>query len=72
MKIGSSYEVYPQRNRWPDAAHELRLDAEALVDRARQLAQIAPEALADAASAPAVTALNRHSPRALLDLVVLC
>ena len=69
MKIGSSYEVYPQRNRWPEAARDLGLDAGALVDRARELARIAPEALADAASAPAVTALNRDLPRRLLDLV---
>lgn len=69
MRIGSSYEVYPQRNRWPDAARDLGLDAEALVDRARQLARIAPEALADAVSARAVTALDRDLPRRLLDLV---
>ncbi len=69
MKVGSSDEVSPQRNRWPEAARDLGLDAAALVDRARQLAQIAPEALADAVSAPAVTALNRDSPRTLLDLV---
>lgn len=69
MKVGTSYEVYPQRNRWPDAARDLGLEAAALVDRARQLARIAPEALADAASAPAVAALNRKLPHRLLDLV---
>jgi serine/threonine-protein kinase HipA len=69
MKIGASYEVYPQRNRWPDAARDLGLDAGALVDRARELARIAPEALADAASAREVKALNRDLPRRLLDLV---
>jgi serine/threonine-protein kinase HipA len=69
MKVGASYELYPQRNRWRDAARDLGLDSGALVDRARQLAQIAPEALADAVSAPAVAALNRDSPRRLLDLV---
>jgi serine/threonine-protein kinase HipA len=69
MKIGPSYEVYPQRNRWPDAARDLGLDVGAVVDRARQLARIAPEALAEAVSASAVTALNRDSPRRLLDLV---
>ncbi len=69
MKIGSSYEVYPQRNRWPDAARDLGLDAEALVDRARELARIAPEALAAAVSVPQVTSLNRDLPRLLPDLV---
>ena len=49
MKIGSSYDVFLQRNRWPDAARDLGLDAEALVERARELARIAPDAFADAA-----------------------
>jgi len=69
MKIGSSYEVYPQRNRWPNAARDLGVDAEALVDRARELAEIAPEAFAAAVGAPEVTALNRELPSRLLDLV---
>jgi serine/threonine-protein kinase HipA len=69
MKIGASYEVYPQRNRWPDAARDLGLDAVALVDRARQPARIAPQALADAVSTRAVIALDRDLPRRLLDLV---
>jgi serine/threonine-protein kinase HipA len=70
MKVGSSYELYPQRNRWPGAAHDLGLNAEALVERARELGRIAPEALAEAVSAPEVAALKRDLPRRLLDLVV--
>jgi serine/threonine-protein kinase HipA len=69
MKIGSSYEVHPRRNRWPDAARDLGLDAEALVDRARELARIAPQAFAEAVDAPEVTALNRDLPGRLLELV---
>ncbi len=69
MKIGSSYDVFLQRNRWPDAAGDLGLDAEALVDRARELARIAPDAFADAASAPEVEALKRDLPGQLLQLV---
>jgi serine/threonine-protein kinase HipA len=69
MKIGTSYDVYLQRNRWPDAARDLRLDAEALVERARELARIAPDAFADAVSAPDVVALRRELPGGLLDLV---
>ncbi|MGO9901213.1 MAG: type II toxin-antitoxin system HipA family toxin [Solirubrobacteraceae bacterium] len=69
MKIGSSYDVFLQRNRWPDAARDLGLDAEALVDRARELARIAPDAFADAASAPEVVALKRDLPRRLVRLV---
>jgi serine/threonine-protein kinase HipA len=69
MKIGTSYDVYLQRNRWPDAARDLGLDAEALVERARELARIAPDAFADAVSAPDVVALRRELPGRLLDLV---
>jgi len=69
MKIGTSYDVYLQRNRWPDAARDLGLDAEALVEGARELASIAPDAFADAVSAPDVVALRRELPGRLLDLV---
>lgn len=69
MKIGSSYDVFLQRNRWPDAARDLGLDAEALVERARELARIAPDAFADAASSPEVVALQRDLPGQLLQLV---
>jgi hypothetical protein len=69
MKIGTSYDVYLQRNRWPAAARDLGLDAEALVERARELARIAPDAFADAVSAPDVVALRRELPGRLLDLV---
>jgi serine/threonine-protein kinase HipA len=69
MKIGSSYDVFLQRDRWPDAARDLGLDADALVERARELARITPDAFADAASAPAVEALQRDLPGQLLQLV---
>jgi serine/threonine-protein kinase HipA len=69
MKIGSSYDVFLQRNRWPDAARDVGLDAEALVERARELARIAPDAFADAASAPEVVALQRELPGQLVQLV---
>jgi serine/threonine-protein kinase HipA len=69
MKIGTSYDVHLQRNRWPDAARDLGLDAEALVERARELARIAPDAFADAASAPDVVALKRDLPSQLVQLV---
>ena len=69
MKIGTSYDIYLQRNRWPDAARDLGLDAEALVEGARELASIAPDAFADAVSAPDVVALRRELPGRLLDLV---
>jgi hypothetical protein len=54
---------------WPDAARDLDLDAEALVERARELAEIAPDAFADAVRAPEVVALRRELPGRLLELV---
>ena len=69
MKIGTSYDVYLQRNRWPDAARDLGLDADALVQRAGELARVAPEAFADAASASEVMSLERSLPRQLVQLV---
>lgn len=69
MKIGSSYEVYPQRNRWPIAARELGLNPDSLVKRARELAAGAPDAFSAAARAPEVVRLKRKLPKKLVDLV---
>lgn len=69
MKIGSSYEVYPQRNRWPIAARELGLNPDSLVKRARELAASAPDAFSAAARAPEVVKLKRELPKKLVDLV---
>ena len=52
MKLGGDYAVYPRRDNWPAAAESSRLDAEALNARVRELAEIAPDAFADAAAAP--------------------
>jgi serine/threonine-protein kinase HipA len=69
MKLGGDYAVFPRRNTWPRAARELRLDADALIERVRELAAITPDAFADAAAEPAVTALDSALPARLLDLV---
>jgi serine/threonine-protein kinase HipA len=69
MKIGGSYDVYPQRNPWPAAATELGLDGGDLVDRVRQLAGLAPEAFADAGKEPGVAQLGKALPSRLVDLV---
>lgn len=69
MKLGGDYAVFPRRDTWPRAARELRLDAEALIVRVRELATIAPDAFADAAAAPAVAALGSELPARLTDLV---
>ncbi len=69
MKIGGDYRVSLQRHTWPVAARELGLDADALVDRAKELATVAPAAFADAVEAPDVVALGRDLPSRLLELV---
>lgn len=69
MKLGGDSRVHPHHNPWPRAARELGLDPTTLVDRVRELAVLAPHALADAIAAPEVTALDRPLPARLLDLV---
>lgn len=69
MKIGDSYEVSAERNPWPRAARELRVDADALLDRVGALAAQAPDAFADAAAAPQVRELDRDLATRLVDLI---
>jgi serine/threonine-protein kinase HipA len=69
MKLGGDYRVYPRRNRWPAAARDLGLGPEALTARVRELADVAPDALADATKASDVAALERELPGRLLDLL---
>jgi serine/threonine-protein kinase HipA len=69
MKIGGDYRVYPHRNTWDKAAADLGLSADAVLERVVHLAQVAPDAFADAANEPDVVALDRPLPRRLIDLV---
>jgi len=69
MKIGGDYGVFPQRNTWPQAAGDLGLDPERVVARVDELAVRAPDAFAEAASAPEVASLNRPLPGRLVYLV---
>ena len=69
MKIGGDYRVFPHRNTWREAARELALDADALVDRVRVLAALLPDVFADAAKAKDIEALGRPLPTRLVDLV---
>lgn len=69
MKIGGDYRVYPFQNPWPRAATDLGLDPDRVVQRVSDLSDRAPDALAEAATAPEVTSLNRVLPSRLLDLV---
>jgi serine/threonine-protein kinase HipA len=69
MKLGGDYDVSPRRNPWPGAARELGLDRTLLADRVRELAELVPDAFADAAAAPEVKALDRPLPAQLVGLV---
>jgi serine/threonine-protein kinase HipA len=69
MKIGGDYRVHPERNTWDRAAKELALNVDRALDRVVALAEKAPDAFADAANAPEVTALGRPLPTRLVDLV---
>jgi serine/threonine-protein kinase HipA len=69
MKLGGSYDVFTHRDPWPAAARDLGLHAGMLQARARELAEIAPDAFADAGRSPTIAALERRLPATLLDLV---
>jgi hypothetical protein len=69
MKIGGDNRVVPYRNTWLAAARDLTLDPDALMTRVRELAALAPEVFASAASVPEVEALGRPLPARLGDLV---
>ena len=69
MKIGGDDRAFLYRNSWPAAARDLGLDADHLVNRARELAGLAPDAFADAIQDPDVAKLGRSLPGRLADLV---
>jgi serine/threonine-protein kinase HipA len=69
MKLGGDYAVFPRRNTWRRAARELRLDADVLVERVRELAAVVPDAFASAAAEPDVATLDSTLPSRLLDLI---
>ncbi len=69
MRLGRDYRVSPVRNPWRKVAVELGIDAEATVERARELASRMPDAFAEAAASRAVAKLKRPLPGRLVDLV---
>lgn len=69
MKIGGDYRVLPHHNTWPAAARELGLDPDTAQQRLLELARRAPDAFAESAAAPEVTALERPLPERLVGLV---
>lgn len=69
MKVGGDYRIWPRRNLWARAAAEMGLEADAVVERVRALADKAPACLSDAASSRPVRDLKRELPPRLVDLV---
>jgi serine/threonine-protein kinase HipA len=69
MKIGGDYRVHAYHDTWEEAAKDLGLDGERARDRVLALADRAPDAFAEAAAAPDVTAIDRPLPTFLVDLV---
>ncbi len=65
MKLGGDYRVSLYRNPWDTVADELGIDREELTARVDHLAAVTPDAFADAASEPDVTALGRKLPAIL-------
>ncbi len=70
MKIGGDYRVFPHRNPWPEAAQELDVDVDKLLERVQLLALRLPEAFCDSANSEDVKSLSRPLPGVLTDLVV--
>jgi serine/threonine-protein kinase HipA len=69
MKIGGDYRVHAYHDTWKGTAKDLGLDGERARDRVLALADRAPDAFAEAAAAPDVTAIDRPLPTLLVDLV---
>ena len=69
MKLGGDYGVVPRRSAWLLAARDLGLGPAELLDRVRELAELCPDAFADAARSPGVTTLRRGMASKLVDLV---
>jgi serine/threonine-protein kinase HipA len=69
MKLAGDYHVHPHHNPWPKAARELGLDPTTLIDRVRELTELAPDTFAEAIATPEVTTLDRPLPTQLLTLV---
>jgi serine/threonine-protein kinase HipA len=69
MKIGGDYRVVPERNTWPAAAKGLGVDPERLAARVREIGSVIVDSFAEAATAPAVRALQRPLPSTLVDLI---
>lgn len=68
MKLGGSYLVDVARNPWPKVAAELGLDSGVLVDRVRDLARQAADALADAVAEADMSEASNFTHR-LIGLV---
>lgn len=69
MKVGRGYGLWPRSDPWPLAAGAWGVDAGGLRERVLAMSEALPDALRDAAAAPAVAALDSPLPARLLDRV---
>jgi serine/threonine-protein kinase HipA len=69
MRVGRDHQVFPQHDPWPRAATMWGVPAEQLRSRLLELIAVAPDAFADAARAPQVSALASDLPARPVDLV---
>ncbi|MFN8622958.1 MAG: HipA domain-containing protein [Chloroflexota bacterium] len=69
MKLGGRDDLVPVTNPWPRVAAELGLDPDQSAERARTLADIAPDAIAAAAAEPSIATLQSPVVRDLVERV---
>ncbi len=69
MRLGDDYRVALYHDPWRRAAADLGLAPDRLRVRVRELTVAAPDAVADAASAPQVASLGSELPGRLVDLI---
>lgn len=69
MKLGGRADYEPVTNRWERVASDLGIDPDWVIARARTLADLAPDAFADAASDQAIASLDSPTVRDLVERV---
>jgi serine/threonine-protein kinase HipA len=70
MKFGGTYSVTSRSpSMWPRVSKELGLPLEVVLERARELVDLLPDAFADAARDPAIAAIQSTMPGRLVDAV---
>jgi serine/threonine-protein kinase HipA len=68
MKIGGEYRIkYIGRREWERLAVDLGLNQDRVVTRVREIGEVLPDAMSDAAADPFVRALDSPLPQMLVD-----